>query len=58
MKKISPGVSRESRISDEGLRRLEKQLRSGCKMSQLVKDQWMIRYGDAAKELFARYESG
>jgi hypothetical protein len=56
MKKISPGVSRKSRISDEGLQRLEKQLLSGCKMTQQVKDQWILRYGEAARELFARFD--
>lgn len=57
MKKISPGVSRESRISDEGLQRLEKHLLAGSKMTKIVRDQWIARYGDAARELFQRYDS-
>ena len=34
-KPSSPGVSRENRISDEGLLRLEKQLASGTKIAQV-----------------------
>ena len=46
-----PGVSREQRISDEGLSRLEKQLRSGRKISMQVLKQWIKRYGDEARML-------
>ncbi len=56
MKKTSPGVTRESRISNEGLQRLEKHLLAGSKMTQRVRDQWILRYGDAARELFAHYD--
>ena len=44
----SPGVTRENRLSDEGLIRLEKQLVSGARMSTIVLDQWVKRYGEAA----------
>ena len=55
MSKPAPGVSREQRISDEGLSRLEKQLRSGRKISSQVLQQWMKRYGDDARQLLKRY---
>ena len=51
----SPGVSREDRISNEGLIRLEKQLVSGARMSAVVLEQWVKRYGDAAKVLILKY---
>ncbi len=51
-----PGVSREERLSDEGLQRLETQLQRGARISQPVLDQWIKRYGDAARELINRYE--
>jgi len=54
-KKPTPGVSREQRISDEGLVRLEKHLRSGTKISAQVLNQWVKRYGDNAKVLLDRY---
>jgi len=53
--KPAPGVSREQRISDEGLSRLEKQLRSGRKISTQVLKQWIKRYGDDARQLLKRY---
>lgn len=53
-RKPSPGVSRDTRISDEGLRRLERQLKSGT-ISKAVLDQWVRRYGDAARELIEKY---
>jgi hypothetical protein len=49
--KPSPGVSRDHRISDEGLQRLQKQLSCGAKMSKPVLAQWIRRYGDAAREI-------
>lgn len=55
-KKIpSPGVSRQDRLSDEGLQRLEKQLSAGAKISTIVLAQWIRRYGDAARELIKRH---
>lgn len=55
-KDISPGVSRENRLSNEGLQRLEKQLVVGAKISEVVLAQWIRRYGDPARELIKRYE--
>jgi hypothetical protein len=49
-----PGVSREKRISEEGLSRLEKQLRRG-NISDMVLKQWIRRYGEPARELIKRY---
>jgi hypothetical protein len=46
-----PGVSREQRISDEGLKRLEKQFNSGVKPSSMVLKQWIKRYGESARDL-------
>ena len=51
----SPGVSRENRISDEGLERLEKQLKLGIKIAQPVLQQWVRRYGDPARKLLKSY---
>lgn len=50
-----PGVSRDDRITDEGLARLEKQLASGRRVSQVVLDQWIKRYGDAARAIIDKY---
>ncbi|WP_456374928.1 hypothetical protein [Thiolapillus sp.] len=46
----SPGISRNQRLSDEGLQRLEKQLASGAGISEQVLAQWIRRYGDAARK--------
>lgn len=54
-KEASPGVSREQRLSEEGLQRLEKQLTSGARMSQQVLDQWIKRYGEAAIEIIKKH---
>jgi len=54
-KKATPGVSREQRISDEGLRRLQKQLASGVRISDRVLQQWIKRYGDDARVIIQRY---
>ena len=51
-----PGVSRVERISEEGLKRLQNQLERGARISEQVKQQWVLRYGQAARDLFARYE--
>ena len=50
-----PGVSRQQRISEEGLKRLEKQLQSGVKISAVVLQQWVKRYGDAATVIISKY---
>jgi len=49
-----PGVSHRDRIPDDGLLRLERQLRAGT-ISAVVLKQWVLRYGDAAKQLIDRY---
>jgi hypothetical protein len=53
-RKPTPGVTREERLSDEGLRRLENQLQRGSPMSRLVLAQWIKRYGEAAREIIKR----
>ena len=50
-----PGVTRDERISDEGLQRLEKQLIDGRIPNQPVLDQWIKRYGQAARALIEKY---
>lgn len=50
-----PGVSREKRISDEGLARLETQLQRGMKISSQVLLQWIKRYGEDARVLLKDY---
>lgn len=44
-----PGISRDDRISDEGLRRLAEQLERGGQVSDVVLAQWIRRYGDTAR---------
>ena len=51
----SPGISRESRISDEGLQRLQAQMQRGGQISDAVLLQWIRRYGDAARTIIRRY---
>ena len=46
-----PGVSRTQRLSDEGLRRLVRQLESGAGISDQILRQWIQRYGDEARKL-------
>jgi len=47
----SPGISRNNRISDEGLQRLENQLKTGRRPSQPVLAQWVKRHGQAAQKI-------
>lgn len=54
-KQPTPGVSRDNRISDEGLERLEKQLARGTKIARPVLAQWVRRYGDAARDIISKY---
>jgi len=54
-KQPKPGVSRENRVSDEGLERLRKQLSSGPKMSQMVLRQWLKRYGEEARAVMKQF---
>ena len=51
-----PGISRQNRLSDEGLRRLKKQLQSSAGISEQVLAQWIRRYGKDAEALIL--ESG
>jgi len=51
MKTPNPGISRNKRISDEGLLRLETLLKSGRRPSQQVLDQWVKRHGEAAQKI-------
>lgn len=50
-----PGVSREDRIADAGLERLEAHLRAGTNMSKPVLAQWIRRYGERARSIIRRY---
>jgi len=52
----TPGISRENRISDEGLKRLKKQLQSGSRISKPVLDQWVQRYGEKALQLLNEFD--
>ncbi len=51
-----PGVSREERISDEGLQRLENHLQNGSQMSTMVLKQWIKRHGEPARQLLKKYK--
>lgn len=51
----TPGVTRQERISAEGLQRLERQLQSGAAISDQVLAQWIRRYGDEVIHLLRRY---
>jgi len=51
----APGISRSERISEQGLRRLEEQLKSGAAMSSEVLTQWIRRYGEPARELIRQH---
>ncbi len=53
--KPRPGVSRDERISSDGLERLERQLAAGSKINDSVLQQWVRRYGEQAETLIARY---
>jgi hypothetical protein len=50
-KSPKPGVTRDNRIDDEGLQRLERQLKQGARMSDAVLLQWVKRYGEAARSM-------
>jgi len=51
----NPGISRDNRLSDEGLRRLDRQLQSGSQISDPVLTQWIRRYGESAREIIRRH---
>lgn len=50
-----PGVSREQRVSDDGLERLEKHLKLGTRINPQVLKQWIRRYGKPAEALIRQY---
>lgn len=50
-----PGISRNERLSDEGLARLEAQLERGSQISDAVLMQWLRRYGEPAREIIRRH---
>ena len=54
-KRPIPGVSRQDRLSENGLQRLEKQLASGVKVNRPVLAQWIKRYGEPARAIIKRY---
>ena len=53
--KPTPGVTRNNRVSKQGLERLEKQLARGLKISRPILAQWIKRYGDPAKNIIKKY---
>ncbi len=55
MKKPSPGISRPDRLSETGLRRLEKQLQTGAGISDQVLTQWINKYGEPARKIINKY---
>lgn len=55
-RKPTPGVTRDERISEEGLQRLEAHLKSGARIGDAVLAQWIRRYGEAARELLKKYD--
>lgn len=52
---FTPGVSRDARIADEGLQRLENHLAAGVNMSPAVLAQWIRRYGEPARALIRHH---
>jgi hypothetical protein len=56
VKRGVPGISRENRLSDDGLQRLERQLISGSQITDPVLTQWIRRYGDSAREIIRKYD--
>ena len=50
-----PGITRSRRLGEEGLARLERQLRDGGQISDPVLAQWIRRYGEPARALLRRY---
>lgn len=51
----TPGISRQARISEQGLARLEAQLLRGTGISSQVLAQWIRRYGEPARALIAAH---
>jgi len=55
-KKPNPGVSREERISNEGVQRLNNHLTNGARMKPAILKQWIKRYGDSARYLIKQHD--
>jgi hypothetical protein len=53
--RTKPGISRQQRIGEEGLLRLEKQLVNGIRINRPVLKQWIRRYGEPARELLKQH---
>ena len=51
----APGVSREQRISPQGLERLDQQLEAGINISTTVLSQWIKRYGEDARRIIKKH---
>ena len=51
----TPGISRDKRLSDDGLQRLERQLRSGSQISDPVLTQWIRHDGEPARKIIRRH---
>ncbi len=51
----SPGISRDARISDAGLQRLETLMQRGGQISDAVLLQWIHRYGEAARTIIRQH---
>jgi hypothetical protein len=54
-RKPTPGIARDSRLSAQGLERLERQLAGGSQISDPVLGQWIRRYGEAARTIIRRH---
>ncbi len=55
MSERSPGISRDKRISDQGLQRLEALMQRGGQISDAVLLQWIRRYGDEARIIIRQH---
>ena len=57
MKKAQPvpGIARTGRLSEEGLKRLDKQLATGAEMNGQVLAQWIRKYGEPAREIIKKF---
>lgn len=53
--KPQPGISREQRLSELGLQRLEQQLQRQAGITDQVLKQWIRRYGKAAEQLIRKH---
>ena len=51
----TPGITRNDRLSNEGLQRLDRQLAFGSQISNTVLRQWIRRYGEPARDIIRRH---